>query len=281
VAKSPRSVDKTPSPPASGDRPWLLVWLYRLLLLGVGGSFACLVGIVVAVFYPQPRPQMPLVVKGLRQVEQWRSPAVPTSSGLPVPSTGGKEGVAQLSAEQKKQLQEQVQQLQMEVKAVRDRLTALENQLGNPPPNATLETRLQALAAQLQETATIPAATQPLFQGGKLQVTLPSDVLFQNGNSLLRKEAGLILDKIISDLGSYQGATILIAIHTDNVSNPEDNRGLSFRQANAVEQYLSSSLRDRFRFISVGYGSSRPLVENNSDLNRQRNRRVEISITKD
>ncbi len=281
MAKSPRSVDKTPPPPASGDRPWLLVWLYRLLLLGVGGSFACLVGIVVAVFYPQSRPQMPLVVRGWRQIEQWRSPAVPTSSGLPVPSAGGKEGAALLSAEQKKQLQEQVQQLQMEVKAIRDRLTALENQLGNPLPNTPLETRLQALAGQLQETVTIPAATQPLFQGGKLQVTLPSDVLFPKGNSLLRREAGLILDKIISDLGSYQGATILIAIHTDNVGNPEDNRGLSFRQANAVEQYLSSSLRDRFRFISVGYGSSRPLVANNSDLNRQRNRRVEISISKE
>jgi outer membrane protein OmpA-like peptidoglycan-associated protein len=252
-----------------------------LLLLGVGGGFACLLGIVVAVFYPQPRPQMPLVVKGLRQLEKWQSLTVPSSSGLPVPSEGGKENTVQLSAEQKKQLQEQVQQLQMEVKTARDRLTALENQLGNPRPNDPLETRLQALAGQLQETLNIPAATQPLFQGGKLQVTLPSDVLFQNGNSLLRREAGLILDKIISDLGTYQGATILIAIHTDNAGNPEDNRGLSFRRANAVEQYLSSSLRDRFRFISVGYGSSRPLVENNSDRHRQRNRRVEISISKE
>jgi outer membrane protein OmpA-like peptidoglycan-associated protein len=117
-----------------------------------------------------------------------------------------------------------------------------------------------------------------LVQSGKLKVTLPSDLLFEENNSILRSEASLILDKIVADLRSYPASTILIAAHTDATAATEDNRELSFRRAKAVEQYLAKTLGNQYRWLTVGYGETRPLVPNDTPADKQRNRRVEIAV---
>jgi outer membrane protein OmpA-like peptidoglycan-associated protein len=111
-----------------------------------------------------------------------------------------------------------------------------------------------------------------------LKVTLPSDVLFEQSNSVLRQEAGLILDKIVADLRNYPASTIRIGAHTDTQGEAEDNRELSFRRAKSVEQYLARTLGKQYRWLVVGYGETRPLVANDTNANEQRNRRVEIAV---
>jgi outer membrane protein OmpA-like peptidoglycan-associated protein len=115
-------------------------------------------------------------------------------------------------------------------------------------------------------------------QPGKLKVTLPSDLLFEPSNSILRSEASLILDKIVADLRTYPSSTIRIAAHTDATGEAEDERELSFRRAKAVEQYLANALGTQYRWLTVGYGQIRPLVPNTTVSNQQRNRRVEIAV---
>jgi outer membrane protein OmpA-like peptidoglycan-associated protein len=128
-------------------------------------------------------------------------------------------------------------------------------------------------------SSTEPAVALPAFfvQAEKLKVTLPSDSLFEPDNSLLRPDAGLILDKIIADLRDSPSSTISIAAHTD-AKDADDDRELSFRRAKAVEQYLARALGDRYRWLAIGYGGTRPVVPNDTSANQQRNRRIEIAV---
>ncbi|OLP19887.1 hypothetical protein BST81_03060 [Leptolyngbya sp. 'hensonii'] len=132
-------------------------------------------------------------------------------------------------------------------------------------------------------------ATEPLVeklfrllpQPDPFRVTLPSDILFNDSQSLLRSGAQPILDSILPELQPYQKATIRIAAHTDDIGNSRDNSELSLRQALAIRQYLASRVKEGYHWVILGYGSSYPLTENTSNSNRQRNRRIEITIEPD
>ncbi|MEQ9551006.1 MAG: OmpA family protein [Coleofasciculus sp. G3-WIS-01] len=292
MIQSARSADKTTSASLRSQRPWFLIFIFRVLLLGVSGGLALIVGIVLATFYPRTNPEKPFFLKMATPFEG-RTPVVsPHTTPTSIPEPTG--SPLQLTPVQRQQVQAQLTQLQGQLRALSEGVATLEAQLGNSRPNESLEARLQAIALQLQgiqpppeETisngnnpnATIMAAPSDSFGSTQtLKVTLPSDVLFEGNNSLLRPEAGLILDKIIADLRNYPSSTIRIAAHTDSLGKPENNRELSFRRAKAVEQYFARALGDDYRWLVVGYGEIRPLVSNDTDANQQRNRRIEIAV---
>ncbi|HBB34017.1 MAG TPA: cell envelope biogenesis protein OmpA [Cyanobacteria bacterium UBA8803] len=293
MTQSANSADKTsPNPNPSARRSsWLLVFIFRLLLLGVGAGLALIAGIVLANIYPSRNTEKPLLFK----MQSYFDKPIPVASPAPSPTAGAEpaETPLQLTPVQRQQVQEQLNQLQTQLKALNEKVATLETQLGTSRPNDSLERRLQAIDLQLQgikppspdtaapgnNSATSSAASsESLLASNKLKVTLPSDVLFDGSNSILRPEAGLILDKIIADLRNYPSSTIRIASYTDTNGEAEDNRELSFRRAKAVEQYFARALGNEYRWLVVGYGGTRPLVANDTDANRQRNRRIEIAV---
>jgi OmpA-OmpF porin, OOP family len=139
------------------------------------------------------------------------------------------------------------------------------------PEKPLLETVLQRSKLILQGRGTPQDAKA-------LAVTLPSDVFFKDSQSALRPEAHLILNDIIRDLRKHPGATIRVAVHTDNIGELKYNQELSFRQAQAMKQYLASNLGNGYYWLVIGYGAAKPVVENTTDPNRQRNRRIEIAV---
>ena len=290
MTQSANSAPKT-SPGKSRSRPpWLLVLIFQVLLLGVGGGLALIVGIIFANFYPSPNPERPLMLKVLERLDKRTPTASPTANSTLSPDTSN--AAPQLTAIQKQQVQDQLIQLQGQLKALSDSAGNLEGQLGISRPEETLEARLQAIAAQLQglsasrsntllvgnsnaiDAATVSDSPSPT---DKLKVTLPSDILFEQSNSILRPEASLILDKIVTDLRNSSAKTIRIAAHTDVTHKTDENRELSFRRAKAVEQYLSRTLNNQYHWMVIGYGGSRPIVANNTAANQERNRRIEIA----
>lgn len=289
-------VSSSPSQ-STAQRPWLIVLLNRLLLLGIGSGLAWVLGTVVAIFYPDQNPEIPLAVKMLEQHKTGTKATLPglnpsSLTANPPNISISDRGESQKITAQRQQMMAQVQQVQGDMQVLRDRIKALETTLGSPHPTEPLETRLQAIAQQIQaapQTGTQPlsdsnrpsADFQPQSPAEVLKVTLPSDVLFDGGQSILSSGADLILEKVISDLRRYQNATISVAVHTDNTSQADDNRELSFQRARAVEQYLSYTLGKQYRILVLGYGASRPLVVNDTDANRQRNRRVEIIVNRE
>jgi outer membrane protein OmpA-like peptidoglycan-associated protein len=68
--------------------------------------------------------------------------------------------------------------------------------------------------------------------------------------------------------------------HTDNVGKPDYNMKLSDERAAAVRQWLVAHGIAASRLTSRGYGDTQPVVPNNSDENRAKNRRVEVKCSK-
>ncbi|MBD1932937.1 MULTISPECIES: OmpA family protein [Cyanophyceae] len=242
---------------------------WRLLLLLVGGGLAGLFGIVVATLFPDLNAEVPLVVRVLRLKQ-------------PQPSSAVRMIPSQLSIEQRQQLQSELQQLQLDLQGIRDRTSSLETQLGSDRANVPLEARLAAIEGQLQGKSlpitSQPTASVPGSPSDALKVTLPTDSLFKGTERVLLPEAPVILDAAIADLRNYQDATIHIAAHTDDAGEAKDNTEKSFLLARTVEQYLSTALGKQYRMVVIGYGESFPLVINDSDTNRQRNRRIELIV---
>lgn len=296
MTRSTQSTAKTSPDRPRSRRPWLLIFVFRLLLLSVGGGLAFILGIAFAQSYPNPNPEKPLVVKLWERFVNKIDAVSPTN----YPATSEPQthhSPAELTPVQRQQVAAQLNQMQAQVKGLNDSVATLEDQMGIDRSDEPLEERLQEIELQLQGVAassekaasvasssTELAVALPAFfvQSEKLKVTLPSDSLFGSDNSLLRPDAGLILDKIIADLRDSSSSTILIAAHTDsktaNDKNADDDRELSFRRAKAVEQYLARALGDRYRWLVIGYGGTRPVVANDTSANQQRNRRIEIAV---
>lgn len=112
------------------------------------------------------------------------------------------------------------------------------------------------------------------------QTILINNVFFDFGQSTLKKESFPELLRLISVLKSYPNMVIQIAGHTDNVGADADNLKLSQDRANAVRDYLTTNGIESSRISAVGFGETKPKVNNDTDQNRQLNRRVEFSILK-
>ena len=111
---------------------------------------------------------------------------------------------------------------------------------------------------------------------------LKDNILFQTGKANLKTDSLPILDKI-SLLIVTMPNSIIIEGHTDNVpiktAEFPSNWYLSSDRANSVLTYfIDSKKQNPNRFSAMGYGQTRPLVENTSDTNREQNRRVNILI---
>lgn len=254
--------------------------LFRLLLLGVGGSLAAIAGVLLAIAYPQPNSNTPLVVRvwNLLQAKSQeinKNLAKTSDSPEALPSVS-------LAREEKQQLQNQLNSLKREYNSLRDRAREVENRLSLKSSDSDLPERLEAIDQTLRQATTLVGGTAISLENNtsatnQVKVTLPADVLFTPQNTL-SKDAGLILDTVLTDLRRYPGSTLRIAVHSDATQNPQESQERSFRQAGILKEYLQGRLGDNYRWVTVGYGQSRPLVANDTETNRQRNRRVEISI---
>jgi outer membrane protein OmpA-like peptidoglycan-associated protein len=94
-----------------------------------------------------------------------------------------------------------------------------------------------------------------------------------------RKEIDGFLSDLKGDQAAMDNAVFLVAGHTDNVGSEDYNYELGRRRADAVSRYLVTQKNmDPLRVVSVSYGKSAPLTENNNAQGRAKNRRVEILI---
>jgi outer membrane protein OmpA-like peptidoglycan-associated protein len=109
-------------------------------------------------------------------------------------------------------------------------------------------------------------------------VTLADAVLFAFGSAELRPEAEAPLTAVVDLVSQHPGAQVEVDGHTDSVGGVEYNRSLSQQRAAAVADWLAGHGVPRAQLHATGYGSTRPVAPNDTDENRQRNRRVELTV---
>ncbi len=107
-----------------------------------------------------------------------------------------------------------------------------------------------------------------------------SNVFFNTGNAVLRKESNKELDDLAKIMSDHKTMAIEIAGYTDNVGNDYMNKKLSQQRADAVRTYLMQQKIEGDRVLARGYGSSKPVADNATEDGRQKNRRAELTIIK-
>ncbi len=104
------------------------------------------------------------------------------------------------------------------------------------------------------------------------------NIFFDSGSSVLRKESNIELNKLKDLLTSNPNLKIEISGHTDDIGNDQTNTDLSKKRAQSVVNFLLEKGIATERMFFKGYGESIPKVKNDSELNRQQNRRIELKF---
>ncbi len=124
---------------------------------------------------------------------------------------------------------------------------------------------------------------------GVVYISLADNMLYKSGSYEINDRAEETLSKIAKIITDYKDYDVLVEGNTDNVpvnaaaasmKNIRNNWDLSCLRASSVVQYLIS----RFgvapkRLTAGGRGEFNPLVNNDTELGKQRNRRTQIIIT--
>ena len=124
---------------------------------------------------------------------------------------------------------------------------------------------------------------------GVVYISLADNMLYKSGSYEINDRAEETLSKIAQIITDYKDYDVLVEGNTDNVpvnaaaasmKNIRNNWDLSCLRASSVVQYLIN----RFgvapkRLTAGGRGEFNPLVSNDTELGKQRNRRTQIIIT--
>ena len=103
-------------------------------------------------------------------------------------------------------------------------------------------------------------------------------VEFRTNSAELTENGRRILDPLVGPLRAASGYRVEISGHTDSRGSDQLNLDLSRRRAQAVLDYVVSKGVSSNGFTTEGYGSSRPIADNDTPEGRQRNRRIEFRI---
>src|SRR5579863_10501323 len=102
-------------------------------------------------------------------------------------------------------------------------------------------------------------------------------VLFDFNKSTLQPASDAVLQQVADLLVKDKTLKIEVQGHTDNVGGDAYNQTLSEARARAVADWLSKHGVEAARLTANGYGKTRPVADNGTDLGRAKNRRVEIA----
>jgi OOP family OmpA-OmpF porin len=116
--------------------------------------------------------------------------------------------------------------------------------------------------------------------GQTIKVTVLEGVNFDFDKSVLKPEGKAILEKDVELLKKDKTLDISVEGHCDIMGSDEYNQKLSERRAKVVSDYFVSQGIDAGRMKTIGYGRKQPVVPNDTDANRAKNRRVEVRIIK-
>jgi outer membrane protein OmpA-like peptidoglycan-associated protein len=240
----------------------------------------------------------------LTSAESSPTPKAPASESVGKPPTTGATPRT-LSQTDRDRIQAELTRLRQDLASLNSRLQTLETTLGEAP-TSSLENRLQRLdqrlatggstddgqtpeAAGSEPPMADPTAIanpvplvpyqEPRFPLVSDRIILPSALLFEPGSSTLTAPGQQLLDSIAADLRRYGPVTLLVGSHTDPTIATDLASQLTLQQALAVQQHLAPQLEGAgARWVTLGYGYTRPRTTGATPAEQQRNQRVEIGV---
>jgi len=145
------------------------------------------------------------------------------------------------------------------------------NELKNKVSNALLNFKENDLTVEVRN--------------GKVYVSLAEQLLFKSGSIEVDPKGVSALQQLASALKDSPDINVMVEGHTDNVpisrksQYMNDNWDLSVLRATSIVKILTDAGVSTGQVTATGKGEYSPVVENDSDENKQKNRRTEIILT--
>ncbi len=145
---------------------------------------------------------------------------------------------------------------------------------------------VEALVSRASGTAdiTVAAAKSVAEVQENLATILDrSGIQFDTNSAAIKADSIPILDNAVASItqefAAFPNIKIEVAGHTDNVGRATSNQQLSQNRAQAVLDYLASKGVDGTRLTAKGYGVTKPIADNKTEIARATNRRIEFTVS--
>jgi chemotaxis protein MotB len=192
-----------------------------------------------------------------------------------------------------------VNQLKKRLEALGQNVEALTREKGALAASMTdayarlQELNRQRLAAE-QRAATFQSLVQKLqamistgqlevvIRQGRMLIVMPNDVLFDSGRTQIKPQGRTALAAVAGALATVRDRRFTVVGHTDDVpihnARFRQNWDLSTARAVEVALFLIDSGLKPETLGAAGHGEHDPVVANDSEPHRARNRRVEVEL---
>jgi chemotaxis protein MotB len=121
-----------------------------------------------------------------------------------------------------------------------------------------------------------------VFRNGQMVLKLPSGILFPSGSADLSEGGQAALAEVLTALNEFKDRRFNVAGHTDNLPIKsrqfKNNWYLSSARAISVVQFMIDAGFPAKNLAAAGYGEFDPVAANDTDKNREQNRRIEIIL---
>ncbi len=152
---------------------------------------------------------------------------------------------------------------------------SMNSQSGRPSEFAPTMWTVIGLAGSFRQTKT----TEITQEADRIRISMQGAILFDFDKYDLKPQAEAVLEQIKSSIiDQHPNANLVVEGHTDDRGSVEYNLKLSQRRAESVADWLAKHGVDASRLQSKGDGKANPKYPNDTEENRSRNRRVEISV---
>ena len=151
----------------------------------------------------------------------------------------------------------------------------------------------------IEDSSYFPISKNLDLRNEKNAIEVSNDIVGITFNDMIEKSIAVPMNNLFFDYNKYNllpsskpelvriasiikryNLKIEIAGHTDDVGDDKSNVTLSEKRANAVREFLIGQGCSASLLQTVGYGESKPIVDNDTDENRAKNRRVELRFIK-
>jgi len=194
-----------------------------------------------------------------------------------VPSKEELERLAEAEEEAKRVQQEREQKRLAEEEAKKAELAREHKRLAEEKAQKELALKLQAEEEALRLKA-IQEEKAKVIETKIKKVIDFEHINFELNKAVLTTQSYEALKKIALILQENPNVNIEIGGHTDDSGDDAHNLTLSQNRVDTVKKALINLGSEEERLKAVGYGETKPLVSNDTQENRRKNRRVEFKV---